>query len=124
MPTRASTVKATGFAVLLLAVIVGVSSGGLGLLLCFVGVVAGASLIAVGVRMADDLTTPIGDAVFSRVGALMAFMRRNLGVVGLVMASSAVAAVAGDTGPVLCFSSSFVLFLLGVCMITIGVLGG
>ncbi|TVU00949.1 hypothetical protein EJB05_53606, partial [Eragrostis curvula] len=124
MYTRAGRTTATGFVVLSLAVIAGVGSGKLGLLLGFVGVLAGANLIAVAVRMADEPTTPtIVNAVIAGVGALTAFLRRNLGVVGLAMASSAVAAVAGDVGgPVLCFSS-FALFLLGVSLITIGVLG-
>ncbi|TVT99993.1 hypothetical protein EJB05_54604, partial [Eragrostis curvula] len=113
---------ATGFAVLLFDISASVGSDGLGLLTCFVGLLLPAPpLVAVGVRMADDPTKPIGNAVTAGAGALAAFVRRNLAVAGLAMASSAVTAVTGDAGPKLCFSS-FALFLLGMSLIIIGVL--
>jgi len=62
MAAPGSGLTATGLAVTVIAVSVGVSStGGFALLLSFAGVLAGASLIFVGVRVADDdPTAPIG----------------------------------------------------------------
>ncbi|KAK3121154.1 hypothetical protein QOZ80_8BG0647170 [Eleusine coracana subsp. coracana] len=118
-----SRATAVGFAIMLLAATVGIGSGELGMLLGFVGILVGASFVAVGLRMGDDQTTPIVHAVFARVNALVTpFLHRNLAVVGLVMASSAVTAVAGgEAVPVLCFAM-LALFLLGLCFINIRVL--
>ncbi|KAG2577169.1 uncharacterized protein LOC120677687 [Panicum virgatum] len=98
--------------------------GGFGLLLSFAGVLAGASIIAAGVRMADDdPAAPVGPAAFDGTArALAAFLRRHLAVVGLVVASSAVTAVSGEAGAVLCFGM-FALLLLALSIIAIGVLG-
>jgi len=62
MAAPGSGLTATGLAVTVIAVSVGVSStGGFALLLSFAGVLAGASLIFVGVQVADDdPTAPIG----------------------------------------------------------------
>jgi hypothetical protein len=91
MATRGSGLTATGLALTLTAVGAGVSSsGGFALLVSFVGVLAGASLIFVGVRM-DDGPAPAG-----RPGVLAAgvhCLRRNLGLTGLLLASSAVSAM-------------------------------
>ncbi|TVU00953.1 hypothetical protein EJB05_53610, partial [Eragrostis curvula] len=99
---------ATGFNFLLLAVAVGViGSGGFALLLGFLGLLAGACLIAVRVQMADDLAP----AVITGVGGLIAFLHRNIAVVGVALASSAVTAVASEEShrsastSSLCFSS-------------------
>ncbi|KAK3122866.1 hypothetical protein QOZ80_8AG0619470 [Eleusine coracana subsp. coracana] len=118
-----SRVTSTGFAIMLLAVSAGVGYGELGMLLGFVGILVGASFVAVGVRMGDDPTKPMVPAVLPRVGALIAaFLHRNLAVVGLLMASSAVTAVAGgEAGPVLCFAM-LPLFLLGLCFVHIQIL--
>ncbi|CAL4997108.1 unnamed protein product [Urochloa decumbens] len=123
MSTRGTRAMATGLIITLLAVSAGISFGsGFGLLLSFVGVLAGVNVIAGGVRLADDPAAPIGPAVFAGARALTAFMRRRLAFVGLVTVSSAFTAVAGETGPMLCFSM-FVLLLVGVSLINIGVLG-
>ncbi|RCV29795.1 hypothetical protein SETIT_6G041800v2 [Setaria italica] len=115
----------TGLIILLLAVGAGINFGdcdGLsGPLLSFLGVVAGANVIAAGVRTADDPAAPIGPAPVAFAGA-RAFMRRNLAVVGLVMVSSASTAVAGETGPAFSFMM-FVLLVFGVSLINIGVHG-
>ncbi|TVU00950.1 hypothetical protein EJB05_53607, partial [Eragrostis curvula] len=88
--TQPSRMTATGFNVLLLAVTVGVLvSGGFALLLGFVGFLAGACLIAVRVQMADDLAPTMRPAVIDGVGELIAFLRRNIAVVGFILASSA-----------------------------------
>ncbi|RLN04919.1 hypothetical protein C2845_PM13G05760 [Panicum miliaceum] len=117
---------ATGLIVVLLAVSAGVnfSGGGFGLLLSFAGVLAGANNIAAGVAMADDPAPapPVGPAAFAGARALAAFLRRHLAVVGLAMASSAVTAVAGEAGPVLCFGM-LALLLLALSLTTVGVLG-
>lgn len=127
MATRGSGLTATGLALTLTAVGAGVSSsGGFALLVSFVGVLAGASLIFVGVRM-DDGPAPAG-----RPGVLAAgvhCLRRNLGLAGLLLASSAAsatvvaAAAAADreTAPVFCFCA-FALLLLGLSLLKIGVL--
>ncbi|TVU43063.1 hypothetical protein EJB05_09499, partial [Eragrostis curvula] len=123
-----SGMSATGFIVMLLAVSAGVCSDEYGALLGLVGVLVGANLVAVGVRrMAEKeepTTTPIGHAKFDGVGALIRsfFLRRNLAVAGLLLASSAVTAVAGEASPVLCFCI-FALFLLGISVMAVGVRG-
>ncbi|XP_066325887.1 uncharacterized protein [Miscanthus floridulus] len=135
MATRGSTSRATatGLALTLIAVGVGVSStGGFALLLSFGGVLAGASLIAIGVRMADDdPTAPIGRfgvlPAGVRVRALVHCLRRNLALVGLLLASSAATATAAaaaadrEVAPVLYFCA-FALLLLGISLLNIGVL--
>uniref|UniRef100_A0A0A9B767 Uncharacterized protein n=1 Tax=Arundo donax TaxID=35708 RepID=A0A0A9B767_ARUDO len=118
MSTRGSSVMATGFAILLLALSTAIGSSGFGLLVSLVGVLAGANLIAVGVH--DP--APIAAAVFAGVGALTALLRRNLAAAGLIMASSAVTAIAGEAGPALCFAM-FALLLLGISLVTTGFLG-
>ncbi|CAL4997086.1 unnamed protein product [Urochloa decumbens] len=126
MSTRGSRAMATGLIITLLAVSAGISfggsGGGFGLLLSFVGILAGVNVIIVGVRLADDPAAPIGTLVFAGARALTTFMHRRLAFVGLVTVSSAFTAVAGETGPMLCFSM-FVLLLVGVSLINIGVLG-
>ncbi|RCV29794.1 hypothetical protein SETIT_6G041700v2 [Setaria italica] len=125
MSTRGSSrAMYTGLIILLLAVGAGINFGdcdGLSGLLSFVGVVAGANMIAAVVRTADDPAAPIGPAPAVFAGA-RAFMRRNLAVVGLVMVSSASTAVVGETGPAFSFMM-FVLLVFGVSMINIGVHG-
>ena len=115
---------ATGFIVALFAASVGIISGGtFGSLLSLAGVLAGASIIAAGVVMADDdRATPAGPAAVDGARALAAFLRRHLAVVGLAMASAAVTAVSGEAGPALCFGM-FALLLLALSLITIGVPG-
>lgn len=106
-------IGSTGFAIILLAV----SSGELGLLLGFLGVLVGANLIINGVhRMGKAPQTPTTPAELAGVGV---FLRRNLAIVGMILASSA---VAGEVGLVLCFCMS-ALFLLGIYLINIGILG-
>ena len=127
MTTPGSMARATGLTIMLISASVGINSGaggGFVLILSFMGVLAGASLIAVGVRMADGPApaAPVVPAVFAGSRALAAFPRRHLTVVGLVMASCAVAAVSGDAGPVLGFAMS-ALLLLGLSLISIGILG-
>nr|XP_034600056.1 uncharacterized protein LOC117860786 [Setaria viridis] len=124
MSTRGSSrAMYTGLIILLLAVGAGINFGdcdGLsGPLLSFLGVVAGANMIAAVVRTADDPAAPIGAAPAAFAGA-RAFMRRNLAVVGLVMVSSASTAAAGETGPAFSFMM-FVLLVFGVSLINIGV---
>jgi hypothetical protein len=98
-------------------------ASGFGLLLCFLGFLVGASLVAAGVCMADG-PTPIVLVVFAGARALAAFMRRNTAVVGLVMTSCAVTMlVSGEAHPVLCFAT-FALLLFGVSLISIGARGG
>ena len=107
-----------GLTIMLLSVSAGIhfGDGGFALLICFTGVLAGANLVAVGVRMADHLV-PTFPAVFGGARALAAFVRRNTAAVGLFMASCAVTMlVAGEAHPVLCFAT-FVLLLLGVFLI-------
>ncbi|CAO2205965.1 unnamed protein product [Urochloa humidicola] len=104
---------AAGFAILVLAVSAGVnliSDSAFGLLLSFAGVLAGVNAIAYGVWIARDAAAaPIGHpAVFDGAGALPAFLRRNLAAVGLIVASSAIAAV---------------VLLLGFALINAGVRG-
>ena len=118
---------ATGLALTLIAFGAGVGSAGtLVLLLNFAGVLAGASFIFVGVRVADDPMAPIGrpGLLSAGVRALLHCLRRNLALVGLLMASSAVSAAADrEAAPVLCFCA-FALMLLGISLLNIGVLLG
>jgi len=126
MAAPGSWATATGLVLTLIAVSAGVSSaGGFALLLSFAGVLAGASLIAIGVRMADDdPTAPIGRPgvlpAGVRVRALVHCLRRNLALVGLLLASSAASAAAADreAAPVLCFCA-FALLLLGLSLLNI-----
>ncbi|CAL5010619.1 unnamed protein product [Urochloa decumbens] len=123
--TPGSRARAAGFAVLLISVSAGINffgAGGFGLVLCFAGVLVGASLVAVGVRMADADPVSVVPEVVAGARALHAFLQRNLTVVGLVMASCAITAVSGEAGPVLCFGV-FALFLLSISLINIGTLG-
>jgi hypothetical protein len=64
-----------------------VGVGGFGLL-CFMGVLVGASLVAAGVCMGDG-PAPIISVVSGGARALAAFVRRNAASVGLVMVSCA-----------------------------------
>ena len=116
MAAPGSGLTATGLAVTVIAVSVGVSStGGFALLLSFAGVLAGASLIFVGVRVADDdPTAPIGRPGVLAAGVVHC-LRRNLALVGLLLASSA--------APVLCFCA-FAVTLLGLSLLNTGVLLG
>ncbi|TVU00933.1 hypothetical protein EJB05_53621, partial [Eragrostis curvula] len=107
-----------GFAVLSLAVIsAGVSLSACGLLLSLVGVLAGVNVIAHGVRWrTDDPTTLIiGAAVLA--GVVGAFPLRNLAVVGIILASSAVTAAAAGPALWLWCLSMFALLLLGLGLI-------
>ncbi|CAL4997088.1 unnamed protein product [Urochloa decumbens] len=125
MNTPGNMARAAGLAVLLISVSAGINffgAGGFGLVLCFMGVLAGASLVAVGVRMADADPMSVVPEVLAGARALHAFLQRNLAVVGVVVASSAVTAVSGEASPVLCFGV-FALFLLGLSLINIGALG-
>ena len=112
-----------GLTIMLLSVSAGIhfGDGGFALLICFTGVLAGANLVAVGVRMVDHLV-PTFPAVFGGARALAAFVRRNTAVVGLIMASSAFTVVSGEAGPVLCFAM-LALLLLGVSLINMGARG-
>jgi hypothetical protein len=123
MSTPGSRATAAGLTVMLISVSTGmhVGVGGFGLLLCFMGVLVGASLVAAGVRMAD-CSAPIVSVVSGGARALAAFVRRNVASVGLVMASCAFTVVSGEEDPVLCFVM-FALFLLGVILINIGARG-
>jgi hypothetical protein len=111
-----------GLTVMLLSVSAGMHFGSFGLLLCFVGVLVGASLLAVGVRMADGPTTPMVPAVFAGARALAAFVRRNTAAVGLFMASCASTVVSDEEDPMLCFGL-FALVLVGLNLINIGARG-
>ena len=126
MTTPGRMARATGLTIMLISASIGMNSGAggvVGLILSFMGILAGANLIAVGVRMANDPAARMGPAVFAGASALAAFLRRHLPVVGLVIASCAVAAVSGgEAGPVLCFGMS-ALLLLGLSLTTIGILG-
>jgi hypothetical protein len=108
---------AIGFTVMLLSVSAGIhfSAGGFGLLLSFTGILVGANLVAVGVRMHEH---PV---VFDGACALAAFMC-NTAAVGLIMASYAVTVVFGEADLVLCFAM-FALLLLGVSLINVGARG-
>ncbi|OEL38605.1 hypothetical protein BAE44_0000376 [Dichanthelium oligosanthes] len=92
-------------------------SGEAGPVLCF----AMFALLLLGLSMINvgAVPAPIVPAVFDGARALAALLRRNLTVVGLVMASCAVMAVSGEASPVLCFAM-FALLLLGLSMINVG----
>ncbi|TKW08662.1 hypothetical protein SEVIR_6G038700v4 [Setaria viridis] len=124
MTTPGTTAMFAGLAILLFSVSAGFNSGagGFGLLLCFAGVLAGANIVAVGIQMSDADLAPVVPAVLAEVRALAEFLRRNVAVVGLVMASCAVTAVSGEAGQVLCFGM-FALLLLGLSLISVGILG-
>lgn len=86
-------------------------ASGHGLVLSLLGVLAG---VIIAISSATLHGIPLLVAV--------ALRRRNLAVLGLVMASSAIAAAAGEASPAL----SFILFatlLVGVSLIAAGVLG-
>ncbi|CAD6273280.1 unnamed protein product [Miscanthus lutarioriparius] len=127
MAAPGSGLTATGLAVTVIAVSVGVSStGGFFLPLSFAGVLAGASLIFVGVRVADDdPTAPIGRPGVLAAGVVHC-LRRNIALVGLLLASSAAASATAATAdreaaPVLCFCA-FAVMLLGLSLLNTGVL--
>ncbi|KAL6658919.1 hypothetical protein ACP70R_002959 [Stipagrostis hirtigluma subsp. patula] len=124
MSPPASSAMATGLIILLLAASVGLNSGSGGYvaLLSFTAVLAGASLLAVGVRMADD-PTACRAAVSPGGGAFVSLPRRTLAFMGIIMASAAVTAVAGEADAATCFAF-FALLLLGVSLITTGARGG
>jgi hypothetical protein len=107
---------AIGFTVMLLSVSAGIhfSAGGFGLLLSFTGILVGANLVAVGVRMHEH---PV---VFDGACALAAFMcrNRNTAAVGLIMASYAV-----SRDGCLWRGRSRALLLLGVSLINVGARG-
>ncbi|CAL4997089.1 unnamed protein product [Urochloa decumbens] len=126
MSTPGSGPRAAGLLIFLISVSAGINFGavGFGLLLCFAGVLAGGSLVSVGIRMADDPAAPVIPAVFDGARDLAACLRSHLAVVGLVLASSAFTAVSGeaDADPVLCLAM-FALLLLGLSLINVGVTG-
>ncbi|KAJ1267576.1 hypothetical protein BS78_07G066700 [Paspalum vaginatum] len=125
MRAPGSSAMAIGLMVMLISVSVGInfSSGGIGLPLSFPGVLAGAILVIAGVRAADvGDSAPVVPAVLDGARGLLSFTRRDLALVGLVLLSSAITAVSGEAGPVLCFSM-FVVLMLGVYLIGIGTLG-
>ena len=127
MTIPGSMARAAGLAIMLISASVGINfgaGGGFGLILSFTGVLAGANLVAVGVRMASDPepAAPVVPAVFTGARALSYFLRCHLTAAGLVMASCAVAAVSGQASPVLCLGMS-ALLLLGLSLISIGILG-
>ncbi|CAO2187231.1 unnamed protein product [Urochloa humidicola] len=112
MSLQSQCVIATGLVILLVSASLGVNAGscGFGLLLCFLGLLTGVNVMAIGVWMADNPSVTVPT-----------FLRRNLAVVGLVVASSAVTAVAGEASPVVC-GVFFALLVLGVSTITAGVI--
>ncbi|CAO2205954.1 unnamed protein product [Urochloa humidicola] len=127
MNTPGSSARAAGLLILLISVSasINIGSGAFVFLLCFTGVLAGAGLVAVGVRMADNNNpAPVAPAVFDGARALAASsLRRHLKVVGVLMASCAVTAVSGEADhPVLCLAT-FALLLLSIALISIGVTG-
>ncbi|KAF0897730.1 hypothetical protein E2562_000443 [Oryza meyeriana var. granulata] len=117
-----SGVMATGFVIALFAVSVGISFRGYGLLLSLLGILTGVALIAVGVRTTDD-PTAFGTTMLPDISLITVRLRRNLAVAGLVVASAAIAGITGEASPVLCFSL-FATLLVGIALITAGVLGG
>ena len=123
MSTPGSRAMTIGLTVMLVSVCAGmhVGAGGFGLLLCFMGVLVGASLVAAGVSM-NDGPARIVPVVSGGARALAVFVRRNTAAVGLVMASCAVTAVSGEEDPVLCFAM-FSLLLLAVSLINMGARG-
>ena len=123
MSTPGSRAMTIGLTVMLVSVCVGmhVGAGGFGLLLCFMGVLVGASLVAAGVSM-NDGPARIVPVVSGGARSLAVFVRRNTAAVGLVMASCSVTAVSGEEDPVLCFGM-FALLLLGLTFANIGARG-
>ncbi|KAJ1267577.1 hypothetical protein BS78_07G066800 [Paspalum vaginatum] len=111
MSSQGRSVIAIGLAIVFLAASTGVSSHGYEQLLCFMGLLTGVNLVA-----------PTVPTALAGMASLV-FLRRNLAVIGLIAASSAsaVVAVAGEASPALCLAS-FALLLLGVSMITAGVI--
>ena len=69
----------------------------------------------------DPAPPPIGPGVFA--GARTLARHNNLAVLGMILASSAVTAVAGEARPALCRLGMFALLLLALALITIGVVG-
>jgi hypothetical protein len=69
----------------------------------------------------DDPTAPTG--LPGVLGAGVGCLRRNLGLAGILLASSAVSATTVDSAaaPVLCCSCAFVLLLLGLSLVNIRV---
>ncbi|KAL6838855.1 hypothetical protein ACP4OV_031291 [Aristida adscensionis] len=126
MSTPRSSATALGLIILLSAVSVGVNSGSGGpvsLLLSFTAVLVGVSLVAIGVRTADGAAASLAAASFpGHGGPRVPFPRRGLALVGLIIASAAATALAGEADPVLCFGC-FALLLVGISLITIGVRG-
>ncbi|CAO2189542.1 unnamed protein product [Urochloa humidicola] len=124
MSTPGSRERAAGLAFMLISVSIGINfgAGGLGLAICFVGVLAAVGLISVGVRMADADPVSVVPWFLAGAPALHAFLQRDLAVVGLVMASCAATVVSGEAGPVLCFAM-LALILIGLSLINIGVTG-
>ncbi|WVZ94773.1 hypothetical protein U9M48_040632 [Paspalum notatum var. saurae] len=121
-----SSAMAIGLMLMLISVSVGIdnyNAGGIGLPLSFVGLLAGVILTVVGVRAADGDPAPAVPAAIDGARGLVSFLRRNLTVVGLVLVSSAITAVSGEAGAVLCFSM-FLVLLLGVYLISHGTLAG
>ena len=120
MSTPGSRAKDAGLTVMLISVSASMhfGTGGFGLLLCFMGVLVGGSLVAVGVHMAHG-PAPIVPVVFGGALALATFVRRNIAAVGLFMASCAFAALSGEEDAVLCFAM-FALFLLWLTLVNIG----
>jgi hypothetical protein len=112
-----------GLTVMLVSVSVAMhlGAGGFGLLLCFGGVLVGASLLAVGVRMANG-PMPSVPVVFGGARSLAVFVHRNTTAVGFVMASCAVTMASDKEDPVVCFGM-FALFLLGLTLVNIGARG-
>ncbi|XP_062192467.1 uncharacterized protein LOC133895962 [Phragmites australis] len=122
MSSPGSRAMTTGLMVVLLAVSASITSGGGDRLhLNLLGVLTGVNLIVIGVRMTDHpmafvtITSP-------NIVALAAFSHRNLDIVGFIMVSSAITAVAGVVSPALCFGL-FALLLLGISLINIGIFG-
>uniref|UniRef100_A0A0E0LRY6 Uncharacterized protein n=1 Tax=Oryza punctata TaxID=4537 RepID=A0A0E0LRY6_ORYPU len=115
---------ATGCAIAFFAVGAGISFGSHGLVLILLGVLAGVTLVAVGVWTTDCSPAAFScSATLHGISLLVAMaLRRNIAVVGLVMASSAITAAAGEASPALYFSLLATL-LVGVSLIAAGVLG-
>ncbi|XP_062192863.1 uncharacterized protein LOC133896300 [Phragmites australis] len=118
MSSPKSGAMTAGLMLVLLAINAGITYGGGYLLhLSLLGVLAGVNLIVIGVWMTDN---PMAFAAitFPDIGALAAFPRRNLAIIGLIMVSSAITATAGAASPALCFGL-FALFLLGISLINL-----
>ncbi|KAJ1267560.1 hypothetical protein BS78_07G065500 [Paspalum vaginatum] len=125
MADRGSRVRAAGLALTLVAVGAGFGSRSTsGFVLSFAGVLIGANRIAGGVLMADAPGAPVRPVVLAGARALVGCISRNLAVAGILVASSAVTAVAGETtAPVACLCA-FALLLLGLSLVGVKVLGG